>query len=100
MVLVHAITAPTPATPFKPAGDSNDGEMAAAHGTISESNPDDDDDIENWRLIAAIKAELKSPAPAGGEPLRTGADGPGGGRGEIRTHETPCDACRFSRPVP
>ena len=33
--------------------------MTAAHGTISESNPDDDDDMENWLSVGAIEAELK-----------------------------------------
>ena len=33
--------------------------MTAAHGTISESNPDDDDDMENWLSVRAIEAELK-----------------------------------------
>ena len=49
-----------PATPFKPAGERTDHEQTAADGTISESNPDDDDDMENWLSIAAIEAELKS----------------------------------------
>ena len=52
-------TAPATAIPFKPAGESNDGEMAAAQETIGENNPDDDDDGENWLSIAAIEAELK-----------------------------------------
>ena len=51
-------TAPATATPFKPAGERADGEEAAADGTISESNLDDDD-LENWLSVAAIEAELK-----------------------------------------
>ena len=47
------------AIPFKPAGESTDGEATAADGLITESNPDDDDDIENWLSVAAIEAELK-----------------------------------------
>ena len=52
-------TAPATATPFKPAGERADGEETAADGTISESNLDDDDDMENWLSVAAIEAELK-----------------------------------------
>jgi RNA polymerase primary sigma factor len=52
-------TAPATATPFKPAGERTDGDATAADGTISESNPDDDDDMENWLSVAAIEAELK-----------------------------------------
>jgi RNA polymerase primary sigma factor len=52
-------TAPATAIPFKPAGEGTDGEVTAAHGTISGSNPDDDDDVENWLSVAAIEAELK-----------------------------------------
>ena len=52
-------TAPATATPFKPAGERTDGEETAADGTISESNLDDDDDMENWLSVAAIEAELK-----------------------------------------
>ena len=51
-------TAPATATPFKPAGERADGEEAAADGTVSESNLDDDD-LENWLSVAAIEAELK-----------------------------------------
>ena len=51
--------ATAPATPFKPAGERPDGEETAADGTISESNLDDDDDMENWLSVAAIEAELK-----------------------------------------
>ena len=52
-------TAPATAIPFKPTGESTDGEVTAADGTISESNPDDDDDMENWLSVTAIEAELK-----------------------------------------
>jgi len=48
-----------PATPFKPARERADGEETAADGTISESNVDDDDDMENWLSVAAIETELK-----------------------------------------
>ena len=51
--------ATAPATPFRPAGERADGEETAADGTISESNLDDDDDMENWLSVAAIEAELK-----------------------------------------
>ncbi len=55
--------APTPAAatapPFKPAGDRPDDEEMAADGPISDSNVDDDDDMENWLSVAAIEAELK-----------------------------------------
>ncbi len=51
--------ATAPATPFKPAGERADGEETAADGTISESNVDDDDDMENWLSVAAIETELK-----------------------------------------
>ena len=47
------------ATPFKPAGEHAEGEETAADRTISESNLDDDDDMENWLSVAAIEAELK-----------------------------------------
>jgi RNA polymerase primary sigma factor len=52
--------APAPVTgiPFKPAGQT-DGKTAA-HGTISDSAlDDDDDDAEDWVSVAAIEAELK-----------------------------------------
>ena len=51
--------ATAPATPFKPAGERSDGEETAADATISESNLDDDDDMENWLSVAAIEVELK-----------------------------------------
>ena len=47
------------AIPSKPARQRTDGEVTAEHGTINESNPDDDDDMENWLSVAAIEAELK-----------------------------------------
>jgi RNA polymerase primary sigma factor len=52
-------TAPATATPFRSAGERSDGEKTAADGTISESNLDDDDDMENWLSVAAIETELK-----------------------------------------
>jgi RNA polymerase primary sigma factor len=52
-------TAPTTAISFKTADERADREVTAAHGTISESNPEDDDDMENWLSIRAIEAELK-----------------------------------------
>jgi RNA polymerase primary sigma factor len=47
------------AAPFKPAGERTESEETAADGTISESNLDDDDDMESWLSVAAIEAELK-----------------------------------------
>jgi RNA polymerase primary sigma factor len=41
------------------ADERTDGEEMPAGGTISESNLDDDDDMENWLSVAAIEAELK-----------------------------------------
>ena len=52
-------TAPATPIPFKPVSKSADPEVTAADGTISESNPDDDDDMENWLSVTAIEAELK-----------------------------------------
>jgi RNA polymerase primary sigma factor len=52
-------TAPATVIPFKPAGLHTDGEDAAADGGISDSNLDDDDDMENWLSITAIEAELR-----------------------------------------
>jgi RNA polymerase primary sigma factor len=52
-------TAPPTAISFKTADERGDREVTAAHGTISESNPDDDDDMENWLSVGAIEAELK-----------------------------------------
>jgi len=51
-------TAPATATPFKPAGERASGEKLEADGTISDGNLDDDD-MESWRSVAAIEAELK-----------------------------------------
>jgi RNA polymerase primary sigma factor len=51
-------TAPTTAISFKTADERGDRKVAA-HRTISESNPDDDDDMENWLSVGAIEAELK-----------------------------------------
>jgi RNA polymerase primary sigma factor len=47
------------ATAFKPVDERADGENMADHGAISESNLDDEDDVENWLSVAAIEAELK-----------------------------------------
>jgi RNA polymerase primary sigma factor len=52
-------TAPTTAISLKTVDERADREVTAAHGTISESNPDDDDDMENWLSVRAIEAELK-----------------------------------------
>ena len=52
-------TAPATAIPFKPTSESTAGEVTAANETISESDPDDDDEMENWLSVAAIEAELK-----------------------------------------
>src|SRR5271157_1503708 len=52
-------TAPATAISFKMADERGDRKVTAAHGTISESNPDDDDDMENWLSVGAIEAELK-----------------------------------------
>jgi len=52
-------TAPATDIPFKPTSESTAGEMATAHVTTSESDPDDDDEMENWLSVAAIEAELK-----------------------------------------
>jgi RNA polymerase primary sigma factor len=51
-------TAPPTAIPFKPVRETADGEATAADGA-SESNPDDDDDMENWLSVTAMEAELK-----------------------------------------
>jgi RNA polymerase primary sigma factor len=52
-------TAPATAISFKTADERADREVTAAHETISENNPDDDDDMENWLSVRAIEAELK-----------------------------------------
>ena len=52
-------TAPATAISFKTADERGGRKVTAAHGAISESNPDDDDDMENWLSIGAIEAELK-----------------------------------------
>ena len=52
-------TAPATPIPFKPVSKSVDPEVTAADGAISESNPDDEDDMENWLSVTAIEAELK-----------------------------------------
>src|ERR1700751_2897714 len=52
-------TPPATAISFKTADERADREVTAAHETISENNPDDDDDMENWLSVGAIEAELK-----------------------------------------
>ena len=41
------------------AGDRAGGQKAAGDGRLSESDLDDEDDMENWLSVAAIEAELK-----------------------------------------
>jgi RNA polymerase primary sigma factor len=53
------VTPPATAIPSKPAPQRTDDRVMAEHGTTNESNPDDDDDMENWLSVAAIEAELK-----------------------------------------
>ena len=48
-----------PSTPFKPTSELTDGQKTARDGTISESDLDDEDDMENWLSVAAREAELK-----------------------------------------
>ena len=54
-----AAVAPSMVVPLKPAGEPTEGEETAADQTISESDPDDDDDMENWISVTAIEAELR-----------------------------------------
>ena len=51
--------APSMVVPLKPAGEPTEGEETAADQPISESDPDDDDDMENWISVTAIEAELR-----------------------------------------
>ena len=51
--------APSMVVPSKPAGEPTEGEETAADQPISESDPDDDDDMENWISVTAIEAELR-----------------------------------------
>jgi RNA polymerase primary sigma factor len=51
--------APSMVVPLKPAGEPPEGEETAADQTISESDPDDDNDMENWISVTAIEAELR-----------------------------------------
>jgi RNA polymerase primary sigma factor len=51
--------APSMVVPLKPAGEPTEGEETTADQTISESDPDDDDDMENWISVTAIEAELR-----------------------------------------
>jgi RNA polymerase primary sigma factor len=52
-------TAPAAPTPRKPHGDRAAETLVDADGMISDSNLDDDDDVENWLSVTAIEAELK-----------------------------------------
>ena len=47
------------ATAFLPAGERPDGRETAGDAMISESNLDDEDDMQNWLSVAAVEAELK-----------------------------------------
>jgi RNA polymerase primary sigma factor len=51
--------APATAISSTPGSQRTDEQVTAEHGTIDESNPDDDEDMENWLSVAAIEAELK-----------------------------------------
>ena len=53
------VTPPATAISSTPALQRTDDQVTAEHGAIDESNPDDDDDMENWLSVAAIEAELK-----------------------------------------
>ena len=53
------LPATAPATAFLPAGERADGRETAGDATISESNFDDEDDMQNWLSVAAVEAELK-----------------------------------------
>jgi RNA polymerase primary sigma factor len=53
------VTPPATAISSTPALQPTDDQVTAEHGAIDESNPDDDDDMENWLSVAAIEAELK-----------------------------------------
>ena len=48
-----------PSTPLKPTDEPADGQKMARDGTISESDLDDEDDMENWPSVTALEAELK-----------------------------------------
>ena len=47
------------ATAFLPTGERADGRETAGDATISESDLDDEDDMQNWLSVAAVEAELK-----------------------------------------
>ena len=48
-----------PTTPFKPSNELTQDQKIAGDGTISESNLDDENDVENCLSVAALEAELK-----------------------------------------
>ena len=54
-----ALPATARATAFLPAGERPDGRETAGDAMISESNPDAEDDMQNWLSVAAVEAELK-----------------------------------------
>ena len=54
-----AAVAPSMVVPLKPASEPTEGVETAADQTISELDPDDDDDMENWISVTAIEAELR-----------------------------------------
>ena len=53
------LPATAPAAAFLPAGERPDGRETAGDAMISESNLDDEDDMQNWLSVAAVEAELK-----------------------------------------
>ena len=57
--LPQMLTSAIALTPFKPTNELADGQTTAGDGTISESNLDDEDDMENSLSVAALEAELK-----------------------------------------
>ena len=53
------LPATAPAAAFLPPGERPDGRETAGDAMISESSPDDEDDMQNWLSVAAVEAELK-----------------------------------------
>jgi RNA polymerase primary sigma factor len=53
------LPATAPAAAVLPAGERPDGRETAGDAMISESSPDDEDDMQNWLSVAAVEAELK-----------------------------------------